>query len=167
MAGSLLETVVAISLQALVMTLMTSSLISAATVSRLASDVDSRMLRSRRVEQLLDATTVPLGRGLRPHQALTVADPHRVVIEADLDGNGYIDIRSRERSAFEIAASPLRLVHRIGRQAMSIGKLGGSSTRFLYYDQRGLATTDPTAVWLMVVPTAEFPLYAALEHTRP
>ncbi len=165
--GSFLEAAVAISLQALVMASITSSLIATLATSRLASDVASQMLHTRQLEQLLDTTIAPLGRRSRGRRGVALASPWRVVIEADLDGNGHIDVRSRERSAFEIAVSPARIVHRIGRQAMTVSELPGHSLRFAYYDRHGQPTTDPAAVSLIAMPTAGATLYAAIDHPWP
>jgi len=151
----------------LVLALLTSSLITTLSAARLASKLGQQLVSNRQLERLLDATTAPLGRQSQRHQAVVVASPRRVIIEADLDGNGYIDIHSRERSAFEIALSPTRIVHRIGRQAMTIGELSASASRFRFYDGNGQPTTDPTAVALLAVPTAQSVLYAALEQTPP
>jgi len=167
LAGSLLEAVISISLEGLVMALITSSLVTTLSIARLASELGQQLVRNRQLERLLDAATAPLGRQSRQHQAVVAASPRRVIIEADLDGNGYIDTHSREHSAFEIALSPPRIVHRIGRQAMTIDELSASASRFRFYDSNGKLTTDPTAVALLAVPTAQSVLYAALEQTPP
>lgn len=103
-----------------------------------------RLVLERMARELREAGYDPTGAGF---PAVVVAEPTRVAVQRDLNGNGVID-PTRERVTFLLRAGVLRRDAGGGAQPMLAGV-----RRFVltYRDHAGIATTDPARVALVHV----------------
>lgn len=82
----------------------------------------------------------PTGAGVVP---LTVTAADRLVMTADLDGNGTIDTNSEEQIGYRVAAGSRSLQRVVGQQSLPIlSDLAANGLRLGYFDQAG-ALLDP------------------------
>ena len=143
---SLAEMLVAMSLTALLM---------AATLGVLQAGLAASAWGSRRVEaqqavrvalermarELREAGYDPASAGIA---ALVVAEPTRIVLQRDLDGDGVIDA-TRERVTYLLRPGESILRRDAGAGAQPIAD-GVRRLAFSYFDRDGAVTTDPATV---------------------
>jgi hypothetical protein len=158
---SLVETLASLVLESLLLATLAASLVNAASICRAGEKLVHDAVRRRHLEHVLDHTfeSAAIGRN-RPAGVLR-ASPEELVLQADLNGDGRIDSRSAERSALELRSdgSGLRLVHRIGRQGVTVAVGLDATSRLRYLDAGARAATRAVDVRLVVVPTADGPLH--------
>jgi hypothetical protein len=148
-AGGLLETSVALGVSAAVTALM---LATSASQVRLAVDATAlavRIVEARQVDHLIDET---LGRAA----GLVVADADatQIVVTADIDGDGWIDPHSAERTTLILRRGDAgrRLLHRQGRQSMAIADDLPGDAAWELRDRFGEITHDPSAARALLRP---------------
>jgi type II secretory pathway component PulJ len=110
--------------------------------ARVESQQSARIALTRMAREIRQAG---LGGGSFPPIAL--AEPSRLVLQHDLDGNGIVGARG-EMVTWLLSGSVLRRNAGGGAQPI-VG--GVRALAFSYLDAAGLATTDPTAVRTVVV----------------
>src|SRR5262249_25673992 len=95
----------------------------------------------RMARELREAGYDPASAGIA---ALVVAEPTRVVLQRDLDGDGVIDT-TRERVTYLLRPGETTLRRDAGAGAQPIAD-GVRRLAFSYFDRDGAATTDPATV---------------------
>ena len=151
---SLIESIAALVLEAIVMIGLVATLSTATTIADQIRDQRDAVVDSRRVEQLLDHAFSHAGVGPLVLSPIAVAEPTRIVVHADLDGDRLIDSRSSEHTEFALQrdGATQRLVHRIGRQSVTVVRNLPDAARFDYRDAEGNRTGDRQAIRLVGVP---------------
>jgi hypothetical protein len=170
MATSLLEAVAAIGLQALLLASLVATLAVAATTGHSTWDLHAEAVARRQVEHLVLEAFARAGRGPSSPGPLALARADELVVVADLDGDGSIDARSTERTAFLIrrdADGRPRLLHRIGRQSMTISTPLRTGATFAYLTARGARATSLDRIRLVEVPIAGGRLRVAVTPWLP
>lgn len=143
---SLVEVLVAMAVMALLM---------AATLSLLQSGLAAWGWGSGRVEaqQAIRVALERMGRELREAgydpasagiEAVVVAEPARVVLQSDFNGNGLID-PTRERVTYVLRPGETTLRRDAGGGAQPIAE-GVRRFDLLYFDKAGARTADPAQV---------------------
>jgi hypothetical protein len=124
-AGSLLETMTAVALQAVAFAGLGGLCASAAGMAGTAADVADTVQAFIHVEHLIDAAAARAGTGPGAAETGHSIDDRRLVeLPADLDYDGRVDATSKERTAVTISPRPdgeAGLVLRLGRQSVAIG----------------------------------------------
>lgn len=168
-ATSLMEMAAALALEAVVLASLLSALTSAALTNATAWELHASLFAARQVEHHVDVAAGRAGTGPNRPPAVASASTHACSLLADTDGNGRIDARTAERTAFELRPSTgdTSLVHRLGRQSMAIDVRLPDGTRFAYTDAAGNAALAPSAVTTLSIPTAAGELVAALPQRLP
>jgi len=155
MAASLLETVAALGLGAMLLATLAGTLVVAIDVGRGGWDLYLRTANQRQVENLIDVAFGRAGAGPLGPPALHSARFDQVVLDADIDGDGRIDSSSAERTSFLLQRDGhgrTSLLHRIGRQSMTISTSLSPSATFSYTDTDGSPTLDPNRIRLVGIP---------------
>ncbi len=159
---TILEAVASLGLHVLVLGLLGHTVAANALALTAALSVHRTTIAVRHVEHLLDRSSGRAGRG---GLGLTLARD-RLVLDCDADGTGGIDTHGAERTAFELwpSSGGQRLVHRIGRQPMTILDGIDPAAHFAY------STTAPTAAGqrlvLVELPLPQEPLRVAIVEGR-
>ena len=163
-ATGLLETLIAASLQVVILAGLTWTFSMSVGQVGEAWRVHRELTRTRQVEHLLDEMTSAaiapaLARGI-----VESCDRLAVRTVRDLDGDGLADARTSERSAFTIdrRSGQTTLLHRIGRQAMSVQAPTDEPLALECLDIRGRAISDPAFVSLIALPTVPVGLLVAV-----
>lgn len=161
---SLLETIVAIALEAVVLSGLTTSLLAATEMTATLRTQRGRTLETHRLEQLIDHGITLAGTGPAHPPAVAEAEAKRLVLHADLNGDSSIDPRSAERIELIVRSdgSTQRLVHRIGRQSATIARELTGDASFTYLDALGRATIDRSEIRLVHVPAPDGQIVIAL-----
>jgi hypothetical protein len=148
---SLIESIAALVLEAIVMTGLVATLSTATTFADRIRTQRDAVVDSRRVEQLLDHVFLQADIGPLVPSAIALAEPTRIVVHADLDGDRLIDPHSSERTEFALQrdGASQRLVHRIGRQSVTVVRDLPGDARFDYRDAEGNFTGDRLAIRLV------------------
>jgi len=168
--ASLLEAMAAIGLQALV---LASLLTSTTGITILVGDVWSAhasAFAERQVEHLVDAAIARAGAGPADVPAVGDATSERIVFQADLDGDGVVDTSSAEQTELELratsASSPRTLLHRLGRQGMTVEDDLPSTSRVSLLG-RGGAPATPTDATGVEIPRRNGLLAVAIPVRLP
>lgn len=166
---SLLESIAALAVEATVVIGLTATLTTVATVADGIGELRRTRMDARRVEQLLDHAVARAGAGPTSPHALLYAEPLRVVLQSDADGNGTIDSRTSELIEFVLRhdGNTQRLVHRIGRQSMTLVRGVPADARMLFRRADGRPTSDPRAVRSISIPVGVTHYTAALRPRDP
>ena len=161
---TLIESIAALALEAIVMIGLASTIAAATELTAQLREQRHTIVDARRVEQLLDHAFALAGAGPTGSAAIVAADPARVVLHSDLDGDGAIDPRSSERTEFSLRrdGSSKRLVHRIGRQSVTVVRGLPTGARLSYRDINGRSTQDPLAIRLVRIPLGSVDYAVAL-----
>lgn len=151
---SLIETVAALSLETLIMAGLMTTLGSAAAFTDQIRTQRDEVVDARRVEQLLDHAFARAGSGPSAPEPIALATPLRLVLQADLNGDAAIDSRSSERIELGLLrdGEHRRLVHRIGRQSVTVAAELPADARFDYRDADGNPTGNRPAIRLLRIP---------------
>lgn len=152
---TLVESIAALALEAIVMIGLVTTLASATILADGIRQQRDAVVDAHRVEQLLDYAFSRAGAGPSAPPAIALAEPTRVVVHADIDGNRMIDPRSSERTEFTLRrdGATQRLVHQIGRQSVTVVRKLPGDARFEYRDAGGHITRDRQAIRLLRIPT--------------
>lgn len=161
---SLIESIAALALEAIVMIGLVTTLATATTFADGIREQRDAVVDARRVEQLLDHAFSQAGAGPSVPPAIALAEPSRVVVHADLDGDGSIDTRSSERTEFALRrdGTTQRLVHLIGRQSITVVRDLAVSARIDYRDADGNPTTNQQAIRLLRIPIGNAVYHVAM-----
>jgi hypothetical protein len=162
---SLVETLAVLSLEGLLLATLTSALIASTDVSRTGKETTRRIVARRHFEHLLDRTFAAAGGGAAAPVPLLRAEAAELIVQADLNDDGRIDVRSAERSALELRSAPastLRLLHRIGRQAITIDERIPAPSRLRYYAADGRTAAHIDEIRVVAVATSSRTLYFAV-----
>jgi type IV pilus assembly protein PilW len=143
---SLAEMLVAMALMALLMAATLSMLQSGLVASgwgtrRVEAQQAVRVALERMARELREAGYDPASAGIA---ALVVAEPARVVLQRDLDGDGVIDT-TRERVTYLLRPGETTLRRDAGAGAQPIAE-GVRRLALTYFDRDGAVTTDPARV---------------------
>jgi hypothetical protein len=162
---NLLESIAALALEAIVLTGLTAALANTGVLTTALRDHRDALLDERRVEQLLDHAVTSAGSGPDRSPAIAVAEPRRMVLHADLNGDGIVDARSAERIELTLrpSGSTQSLVHRMGRQSATIVRGLDDSMRFHYHNAIGAASADPHTIRLLKIPVGKGVYVVALQ----
>lgn len=109
--------------------------------ARVEAQQSARVALERMAKELREAGYDPTAAGI---DAVVVAEPTRIVVQRDLDGDGAID-PTRERIAFVLRAGETVLRRDAGGGAQPIVN-GVKRLVLTYYDAAGQVTTDAAAV---------------------
>lgn len=170
MATSLLEAIAALGLQAVLLATLVSTLSMAAAAGRGAWDLHADGAGRRQVEHLVLEAFARAGRGPSSPHPLAVARADELVLTTDLDGDGSVDGRTAERTALLIRADRdgrSRLLHRIGRQSMTVSAPLEAGAAFVYLTAGGSRATSLDGVRLVEVPIAGGHLRVAVAPWPP
>ncbi len=161
---SLFETIVAIALEAVVLSGLTTSLLAATELTATLRAQRGQTLETHRLEQLIDHGVIAAGTGPTHPPAIAEADAGRLVLHADLNGDSLINAHSAERIELMLRSdgSTQRLVHRLGRQSATIARNLTRDASFTYLDALGRATIDPNEIRLIHVPVPDGKIVIAL-----
>lgn len=124
-AGSLLETMTAVAVQAVAFAGLGGLCASSAGMAATAADAADRVQAFIHVEHLIDAAAARAGTGPGAVDAgRSIRDRRLVELPADLDYDGRVDTTSKERTAVTVSprtGGRTGLVLRLGRQSVAIG----------------------------------------------
>ena len=115
--------------------------------------LQQQLLNRRHVEHLLSTSISRAGRGFEGASALTIATSTVLVLRADLNGDGRIDDRSAETSSFELerGSGATRLLHRMGRQSMTLARGLPEDAAFVLLTDHGQPATSAASVAVVVL----------------
>ncbi len=153
MNAGLLEAVAAMAIEALVLSASLAGIIANSQLLSAAALLHSDILQWRRVEHLFDTTLRRAGYGPNAPPPIAEASAARIVVQSDHDGDGRIDPRSSEITIFYFSDKDggRSLMHRMGRQSMTL--ISGLSDRsvFRIFDGRGTAAGSPGQARLLEI----------------
>lgn len=166
---SLIESIAALTVEAIVLLGLAGTMGATTSMSTQLRELRDDAVDLRRIEQLLDHAVSRAGAGPLAPAAIVLAEPARVVLQADLDGNGVIDQRSSERTEFYLQRDDAgrKLVHRIGRQSTTLLRGLPPEAQFSYRDADGRSTSEPAAIRLLAVPIGDKDYVVALRAPLP
>jgi hypothetical protein len=122
-ALGLLESLAAVALETLVLAALLAQLVAAVELGGAAWAMHARIFEVRQAEDLILTALTRAGEGLDGQLCIRASSETVLELAADLDGNGRVDTDSAERTALLVdrdAGERSRLVHRMGRQSMTI-----------------------------------------------
>jgi hypothetical protein len=157
MATTLLEALASLGLYAVVLATLLSTLTTVVASGRGASDHYVRAAGERQLEQLASRAFVRAGEGPRRPSPLAVAHRDELVLTADLDGDGTVDPHTAERTSFLIRRDTdgrAKLLHRIGRQSMTVSQPLSRDAAFVYLAADGSRTSSLDRIRLVRLPVA-------------
>jgi hypothetical protein len=170
-ATGLLEAVVALGLHALMLASMLAGTTTCTLLARESWRVQAELFRERQLEHLLDVAATAAGSGPGRPAAVASADALSVVLAGDTDGDGATEATSAERTELELRASTaqpgtLRLLHHVGRQAMTVddGIASGAQLGVIGAEGNPSAAAAATAV---IVPLGTATRLVLLPATLP
>lgn len=153
-ASSLLESAAALAVTTIVLATLTAALGATAVTAHGAWELAHAMAEQRHVEHLLDTA---FARTLAAGGGIVECSGETVVLEADLDGNGAVDLNSSERTAFTVdvrTASRRALTQQLGRQSMTLNDTLAGDATLRCVDALGSLIADPSLVRVVEVPVA-------------
>ena len=109
--------------------------------ARVEAQQSARYALERLAGELREAGYDPTVAGIAP---VVLAEPTRVVLQRDLNGNGVVD-PTRERVTYLLRAGETILRRDAGGGAQPVVE-GVRGFRLVYLDRAGATTTDPSAV---------------------
>jgi hypothetical protein len=157
---TLLEATLALLAEATVLAVLAGTLASALALGAAAEREIDRRRTPLGIEQHLDEAT------LRPAAAVALeVERQRVTLAADLDGDGAFDPSGGERIGFELRAGidGARLLHHVGRQAMTVAEDLPGASAIIALDTSGSPTLVPARTRLLVLDLGGRRLTAGLE----
>ena len=168
--ATVLEAIAALGLQALVL----ASLLSSTTgLTILAHDVwlsHASAFGERQVEHLIDIAVARAGTGPSRPAPVSDATTEKITLHADLNGDGTVDSSSSEQTELELrstsASSPRTLLHRLGKQGMTVED-GLPNTAGMTLVGRGGAATGVADATGIVVPRRNGLLAVAIPARFP
>lgn len=163
--GSLLETVAALGLSALVMAMVVASLAAGARLQAACILLGDELFETRQLEHLVDRATQGAGSGPGHPAPLSSLTGDTVVFAADTNGDKKVDTTSAETTALEVRQSGSTALVRIrlGRQTMTVLDTEDSVATLAFVDRRGRTADAATA---SLVELAITPKTAASAATR-
>lgn len=153
-ASTLLEAMAALAVALTVLGTLAGSLAASGAASISAWRLAYRLAETRQIEHLLETT---LARASAAGGRVTACGADQVVFEADLDGNGTVDVDSSERTAFVLSnrsGGRRALSQRLGRQSITVVDTLSGTARMNCFDRSGVETVDPLSVSYVEVPVA-------------
>jgi len=119
----MLEAMAALGLQALVLASLLATSTGLTILAGEAWKVDGALFAERQVEHLIDTAVARAGAGPSSPPPIASATQSKVVLYADLNGDGAVDTSTSEQTELELrypSASTCTLMHRLGRQGMTV-----------------------------------------------
>lgn len=150
----LLEAVAALALQTLVLANLVAALTANAVMVHRAWQIQDRLATTRQIEHFVDRTLSRFDPAAVSSPIVTATRPRLVV-------SGCVSKACREHgtssmpTTFELRADgdhTKRLLHRIGRQTMTIGAGIPASARFEYWNHAGGSVTSTPAISILSIP---------------
>jgi len=145
---------VSLLLQGAVLTTLAVALAGAASATRGAWMIHHQLSSVTRIEHLLDHALARAGATAATTGPVVRPAARELTLRADLDGDGVVDGRSAELTAFALGSSAdtIRLTHRMGRQSMTIATGLPDAGTFEYFSRHGSKVATSTATSVVQLP---------------
>ncbi|MFT4569519.1 MAG: hypothetical protein ACI8TX_000961 [Hyphomicrobiaceae bacterium] len=135
---SLLEVAATLVAEAAVLAFLVGSLASAVSLGAAVQRAGDRLATVTHIEQMLDFATVR-----QPRVDMVRIATDELALGADLNGDGVINTSGSERIGFRLrrnGSQPVRLLHSLGRQSMTVADNLPASTELAALDADGNPT---------------------------